>query len=215
MGLNYSWRRVLDQIVATSVGDASARRAVRRRLAGRSPIGRGYRRGRSRRAGTGSGGSRSGSVPTSSGSSSQRIASPVETLSTSPFEVDDRRLMTLDVRLPVSALCERGDALGSADLAARTPELSMHHLLQASYLVAASFGCRAGARRASALCAGERNSHPPTHRTRAPLDGWGSRGPADAADLAAITAHLLGTLRLCPQSSIGLMLPRRRAGRPR
>jgi hypothetical protein len=45
-----------------------------------------------------------------------------------PLEVDDVRLATLNLGLPASALCERGDALGSAGLAGWTPELNVHHL---------------------------------------------------------------------------------------
>ena len=44
------------------------------------------------------------------------------------LEIDNLRLMARDLRLLAPVLRERGDALGSADLAARTPELNANHL---------------------------------------------------------------------------------------
>ena len=45
-----------------------------------------------------------------------------------PLEVNDLRLSPLNLSRPASALRERRDALGSAGLAARTPELNVNHL---------------------------------------------------------------------------------------
>lgn len=45
-----------------------------------------------------------------------------------PLEVNDLGLSPLNLGRPASALRERRDALGSAGLAARTPELNVNHL---------------------------------------------------------------------------------------
>lgn len=44
-----------------------------------------------------------------------------------PLEVNDLGLSPLNLSRPASALRERRDALGSAGLAARTPELNVNH----------------------------------------------------------------------------------------
>jgi hypothetical protein len=46
--------------------------------------------------------------------------------------VDNLRLTTRDLGLLAPVLRERGDALGSADLAARAPELNVNHLASQS-----------------------------------------------------------------------------------